>query len=174
MIGAGKTSIGKGIARKIDKDFLDLDVEMEGRLGYSYKDLVRDRGWLAFRELEYAICKSFSKHSDAVISLGGGTLRYEWNRDLFQNTGIILLLEAEVNTLIERVRQADRPRVNPGSTLEEDITKLWQDHAETYRSAADCIYRSDEKSLEEEIDELIGMFYRRSDSNRHVLAYNRF
>lgn len=160
MIGSGKTTIGRQLADRLERPFLDLDQEMDRRLGYSFHRLVREQGWLPFRELEYSICKYFRTHRGAIVCLGGGTVRYEWNRDILAGSGLIVLLEADEEELIRRVELADRPRVNPGTDLREDIRRMWAAHAETYRAAADIIYRSDEKPLDHEVDELEEMIRR--------------
>lgn len=75
MIGSGKTTLGNRLADLVGLPFRDLDHEMDGRLGYSFHRLVREQGWLAFRELEYAICRDFSRTDHSIICLGGGTVR---------------------------------------------------------------------------------------------------
>jgi shikimate kinase len=155
MIGSGKTPIGQRLAERIGWPFFDLDREMNQTIGRSFHELVREQGWLPFREIEYGICKRFSKMERIVFALGGGTIRYEWNRDVLRGTGVIILLEANVDTLIERVRLADRPRVNPGVSMEEDIRRMWAQFAHLYRGAADLIYRTDQgKNIEEEVEEI--------------------
>lgn len=157
MIGSGKTTIGARVAGELGVAMLDLDREMDRRLGYSFHRLVAEQGWLPFRELEYAICRDFADCRGCVICLGGGTVRYAWNRDVLRGSGITVLLEANEEELIRRVSRADRPRVNPGTDLAGDIRRMWRSHAETYRSAADRILRTDEKTLEEEVAELVRM-----------------
>lgn len=155
LIGSGKTSIGEGLAARLGLPFHDLDREMDRDLGRSFHDLVREQGWLPFRELEYAICKRFAGLSGAVCALGGGTARYEWNRDVLRGTGILVLLETDLATLAARVRHADRPRVNPGVSLEEDLARIWASAAHLYREGADVVHRTDEgRSLDEEVDAL--------------------
>jgi shikimate kinase len=143
MIGSGKSAIGKRLAARLGRPFFDLDGELNRELGGSFHELVRTQGWLAFRELEYAICKRFAALRDAVCALGGGTVRYEWNRDALHGTGLTVLLEADLAILAERVRRADRPRVNPEVTLEEDLARLWASAEPLYRKAADLTYRTD-------------------------------
>lgn len=153
MIGSGKSTIGRELARELALGFVDLDEEMDRRLGHSFHDLVRDRGWLAFRELEYDICRDFAMLHDHVVCLGGGTIRYRWNRDVLSGTGIVILLTATAETLVERVRSADRPRVNPGTDLDSDVRRLWQEHEATYRAAADYELDTEGRTLEEEVSE---------------------
>lgn len=143
MIGSGKSAIGLRLAARLGRPFFDLDHEMERQLGGSFHELVRAQGWLLFRELEYAICKRFAGLRGSVCALGGGTVRYEWNRDILHGSGHTVLLEADLAVLAERVRRADRPRVNPGATLEEDLAQLWSSAEALYRQAADLTYRTD-------------------------------
>jgi shikimate kinase len=143
MIGSGKSAIGSRLAAQLGRPFLDLDEEIDRALGASFHDLVREQGWVPFRELEYAVCKRFARLTRSICALGGGTVRYEWNRDALRGTGLTVLLEADLAVLADRVRDADRPRVNPDVTLEEDLRRLWATAEPLYRGAADVVYRTD-------------------------------
>ena len=154
MIGSGKTTIGRPLAAAMQLPFFDLDDEMDRILGHSFHDLVREKGWLAFRELEYSICKSFAAKADGIFGLGGGTVRYEWNMDVLRDTGLVVLLTAPPEVLVERVRPADRPRVHGSASLEEDIRLLWSEHREKYMEAAPIHYRTDRKPVEDAVAEL--------------------
>jgi len=158
MIGSGKTALGERLAARLGRPFLDLDREMDRELGRSFHDLVREQGWLAFRELEYRICKRLAAMREIVCALGGGTVRYEWNRDAVRGSGITILLEAGLATLAARVSRADRPRVHAGTTLEEDLAAIWSAAAPLYREAADLVYRTDAgRTLDEEVEDLLGL-----------------
>lgn len=155
LIGAGKTTLGERLAARLGRPFFDLDREMDVALGRSFHELVREQGWLAFRELEYGIVKRFAAMERVVCALGGGTVRYEWNRDALRSTGVIVLLEADLATLAARVRAADRPRVNPGVSLEADLAAIWAAAEPLYRGA-DLTYRTDTgRTFEEEVDDLV-------------------
>lgn len=157
MIGSGKTTIGRMVSRDLGLGFVDLDQEMDRRLGHSFHDLVRDRGWLPFRVLEYEIIRDFAQLTNHIVCLGGGTIRYPWNQDLIRASGPVILFEASEDELIRRVSLADRPRVNQGTTLEDDIRTMWRDHAGVYRSTADRIVSTDGRTAEDERDEVISL-----------------
>ena len=143
MIGSGKTAVGERLAAQLRRPFYDLDREMDNDLGYSFHRLVQEQGWLKFREIEYDLCRRFSQMKNVVVALGGGTVRYAWNVDILRGTGVTVLLEADLKTLADRVRKADRPRVNSGVSLEEDIESIWSTAGHLYRQAADLVYRTD-------------------------------
>ena len=74
--------------------------------------------------------------------------------DVLRGTGLIILVTASLDELVRRVRAADRPRVNQGTTLEEDLTKIWIESEEKYRRAADVVYPTDNRSVDEAVTEL--------------------
>jgi shikimate kinase len=78
LIGAGKTTLGKPLARRLGWAFDDLDPAMEAMAGKDFRRVVDEDGWLRFRQWEYAICKAFAQRDQSVIALGGGTVRYAW------------------------------------------------------------------------------------------------
>jgi shikimate kinase len=154
MIGSGKTTVGERLSFDLELTFLDLDREMDRILGHSFHELVRAKGWVAFRELEYSICKRFARLERSLICLGGGTVRYEWNMDVLRGTGLMVMLTAPLDELAARVRAADRPRVNSGATLEEDLQRIWIESEDKYRAAADLTCDTGGKSVDQIVSEL--------------------
>ena len=164
MIGAGKTTVGKSLALRLGWAFDDLDRAMKTLEGKTFREVVSEEGWLKFREYEYEICKGFSKLDRTIVALGGGTVRYEWNRDVLSGTGINILLVADLDVLADRVRENDRPRVNTGSTLEQDICRIWDTHQEKYFRFADIVYQTDAgKTVDEEVEELAALLRKRGN-----------
>jgi shikimate kinase len=158
MIGCGKTAIGERLAATLARPFYDLDREMDRELGYSFHRLVEEQGWLKFREVEYDLCKRFAAMEGVVAALGGGTPRYAWNRDVLRGTGFTVLLEADLTVLADRVRTVDRPRVNPDTSLEEDLARIWASAGHLYRAAADAVYRTDAgKTVDAEVADLLAI-----------------
>jgi shikimate kinase len=162
MIGSGKTAVGERLAARLRRPFYDLDREMDNDLGYSFHRLVQEQGWLKFREIEYDLCRRFSQMKNVVVALGGGTVRYAWNVDILRGTGVTVLLEADLKTLADRVRKADRPRVNSGVSLEEDIENIWSTTGHLYRQAADLVYRTDSaQDIDGEVVDLLNLLAQR-------------
>jgi shikimate kinase len=155
IIGTGKTTLAKGLVERWGWQFDDLDQAIERTAGKTIAQVVEDEGWLRYRSLEYRICKGYARMQRAVIGLGGGTPRYEWNRDVLKGTGIVILLTADLNTLVPRVILHDRPRVHSGTTMEQDLATIWEVYQDVYTNFADLIYRTDQgKTPDQEVDEI--------------------
>jgi shikimate kinase len=158
LIGAGKTTIGQELAARLGWEFDDLDLAMAAMAGKPFHAVVKEEGWLAFRQYEYRICKQFAAMDRNVIGLGGGTVRYEWNRDALAGTGVNILLVADLDILADRVRPQDRPRVHAGASLEEDLQAIWRNHQDLYLDFADLIYDTGQGwAVKQEVDDLVGM-----------------
>jgi shikimate kinase len=158
LIGVGKSTIGQAIAEILGWPFDDLDLAMERMAGKNFHQVVEDEGWIGFRMREYSICKQFTRMDKTIIGLGGGTVRYEWNRDVLKGTGINILLTANLAVLADRLNKKDRPRVNPGVSMKEDLTWMWENHKDIYIGFADYIYPTDQgKSIMEEAKDLISV-----------------
>ncbi|OGP89240.1 MAG: hypothetical protein A2156_07125 [Deltaproteobacteria bacterium RBG_16_48_10] len=98
----------------------------------------------------------------SVIALGGGTARYEWNRDVLKGSGPVILLMTKLKVLAERVKKNDRPRVNPGVSLEQDLSLLWKKFKHLYYLTADFTYRTDQgKTISQEAEDIIKILKRK-------------
>jgi shikimate kinase len=82
-------------------------------------------------------------------------VRYEWNMDVLRGSGFFILLTASAAELVRRVRNEQRPRVNVGASLEEDLRTIWEQSEEKYRRAADLTCGTDGKSVEQIAAELL-------------------
>ena len=162
LIGSGKTSVGKEIAKRLQWSFFDVDQIMEKEAGKRIHDIVAEEGWVSYREREYNICKRLSRLDPAVVAFAGGTVRYEWNRDVLKGTGVTVLLNARIPLLVQRAIRHDRPRVNPVGSLREDLSLLWKKYGDRYHDAADLTYRTDRnKTVKDEAEEIIGILTKR-------------
>ncbi len=158
LIGSGKTSIGREIAGRLHRPFFDVDQIMEKEAGKRIHDIVAEEGWVSYREKEYNISKRLSRKADSVIAMAGGTVRYEWNMDVFRGTGVFILLTAPIKTLVSRAEKNDRPRVNLGTSLERDLSLIWKKYKDRYQRAADFTYKTGgDKTVKQEAEEIIRM-----------------
>ncbi len=133
--GTGKSTIGKIIARALNLPFIDLDRVIETNAGMSIPQIMDQQGESAFRDLETTALKNIS-NEESVIALGGGTLLRDENRQFAENNGKVLLLMAELGTLLERLNTDSNRRPLLAGDLKSKLAKLLESRREHYSSFA--------------------------------------
>ncbi len=109
MMGAGKTTIGRHLARRLGRPFLDCDQEIEARTGVRIPLIFEIEGEAGFRRREAGVLRELSREDGLVLATGGGAVLDPANRDCMRETGLVLYLRATVETLLARTRH-DRNR----------------------------------------------------------------
>ncbi|MCQ2095917.1 MAG: shikimate kinase [Bacteroidaceae bacterium] len=102
-MGAGKTTIGKVLARQLGYEFRDLDLVIECQQGKRIPDIFADEGEGRFRELERDALRDICRMESAVIAVGGGTPCFHDNMEYMNRHAITIYLKASVDTLIEHI-----------------------------------------------------------------------
>ena len=105
MPGAGKTSVGRVLAEKLSKKFIDIDEEIKKITGKSPEEIIGTYGEAKFREIESEVSMLVAKENGAVIATGGGTFLNEKNAVAFQRQGVIIYIERQ----LEKLETANRP-----------------------------------------------------------------
>lgn len=113
FMGTGKTTVGKILANKLSKEFVEMDYLIEQKEGQKITDIFKEKGEAYFRKLENDLLLKISSQSDLVVSCGGGLVCNEKNLRLLENTGYVFSLFASPSVIFERVKgSADRPLLN--------------------------------------------------------------
>ena len=148
FMGAGKTTIGKILAREKGLTFVDTDERIAEEQGKSIPDLFDEYGETYFRDLETDLLRRMQEDTtDAVISVGGGMPVREENRELLRSLGCVIYLSASKQTILSRVRNdGSRPMLN-AENLDERVTQLMKARESLYRQAAHLDIRTDERSI---------------------------
>lgn len=103
-MGAGKTSVGRALAQRLDRVFVDMDTWLEEREGMSIAQLFAAKGEAYFRARESALCRELATGENLVIATGGGALVNPENRAAFSNAQIVCL-DASVDEIARRLEQ---------------------------------------------------------------------
>lgn len=123
MMGAGKTTIGRALARVLGREFLDLDHEIEARCGVRVAHIFDIEGEAGFRRREQAVLDDCSARQDLVLATGGGAVLDPENRQLLATRGVVVYLRATPEELYRRVaRDRSRPLLqtaNPQARIRE-------------------------------------------------------
>ncbi len=138
--GTGKSTIGNILARNLKLPFVDLDALIEEKAGLSISQIMEQQGESAFRDLETSTLQETVGHASSVTSkvmaLGGGALLREENRSLAETHGTVVLLLAELPTLVERLKEDAGKRPLLVGDLHEKLTALLDQRREHYASFA--------------------------------------
>ena len=102
--GAGKTTIGRQLARRLGVSFVDSDHVIEERLGCSIREYFAREGEEAFRDVEQAVLDDLSLHHHGVLSTGGGSVLREANRRHMHERGYVIYLRTSPEDVYRRVR----------------------------------------------------------------------
>ena len=146
--GTGKSTVGKILADNLALPFIDLDRVIESNAGMSIPQIMKQQGESVFRNIETAALKNVIAEKESVIALGGGALLRDENRALTESNGRVVLLMAEVTTLINRLNDdsGNRPLLIGG--LREKLTVLLAKRKEHYNSFS-LLTHVDGKSAEQ-------------------------
>lgn len=133
MMGCGKSTCGRLLARRMDREFVDTDVLIEERQGRTISDIFAQEGEGYFRDLESAVAKELSQKSDLVIATGGGIILREENVAALRENGFVVWLNRPADQIFDRVSMADRPLAQDGKAA---FLERFAQREAKYRAAA--------------------------------------
>jgi shikimate kinase/3-dehydroquinate synthase len=142
FMGAGKTTIGREVAERIGRPFIDTDEEIEKRFG-PIPELFEESGEPEFRRIEEQVVAEALVGPPSVIALGGGAVLSELTRKRLEQHSFRVFLDVDVETAWERVRGSDRPLAR----REEDFRELFEARMSLYLEATDAAANDVEGAL---------------------------
>ena len=156
MMGSGKTTVGKSLAKLLACEQLDTDDVISARHG-KISDIFLQYGEEYFRTLERGLAQELSGRDKLVISTGGGFVLNEKNATLLRKNGKIIFLRARLETLELRLSaDENRPLLHSSNEpLKEKLSRLIVERYPIYESVADCVVDVEAKSAEEIAKEII-------------------
>lgn len=154
LMGAGKTSVGRRLAKRLGLAFVDADTEIEAAAGQSIADIFANHGEAHFRDGERRVIARLLLKKGQVVATGGGAFMDPETRHLISGTAISVWLKAELEVLHNRVsRRNTRPllnRENPKKTLERLMIERYPVYAE-----ADITVESIDAPHEATVDRIV-------------------
>jgi len=167
FMGTGKSSVGKIVARKLGREFVDMDALIESREGASVREIFETRGEVYFREREAAMCAELGARENLVIATGGGALVNADNLSRFAHA-LVFCLDTGVDQILSRLGDSiDRPllRDNP----RERVTTLLNSRRAAY-ARIELHVDTTGKSVEQVADEIINAFMKVSGGDSHAAS----
>lgn len=146
LMGAGKSTIGRSLAKTLRYQFIDTDQLIEKRTNRKIAEIFQTDGEAHFRALECALAKEIAKWQRTVIASGGGLPTHNRNLDLLKKSSFIVCLWASPETIYRRVKnQKHRPLLQTENPL-ETIRKLLRQRTACYKQS-DAIILTDNRPL---------------------------
>ncbi|SDD42282.1 MULTISPECIES: shikimate kinase [Kordiimonas] len=135
LMGAGKTTVGRRLARKLNLPFVDSDHEIEKAAGMSVAEIFECFGEADFRSGERRVIERLLDGRPQVVATGGGAFINEATRGLIKDKGLSIWLDADIEVLVERTGRRDtRPLLKTGDP-KEILTRLAAERAPFYAQA---------------------------------------
>lgn len=139
-MGVGKTTIGRLLAQKLGKTFVDLDEEIELRSGASIPWIFDVEGEAGFRRREADLLKELCAGHNLVLSTGGGVVLNPENRQLLKSTGVVVFLNASVEQLYQRTLKDRKRPLLQVPDRRQVIERLKRDRDPLYREVAHLVF----------------------------------
>ena len=159
MMGAGKTSIGRQLAKRLQRRFVDVDHEIEALTGVRIPTIFEIEGEAGFRDRETQAIAALTTQDGLVLATGGGAVLRDVNRKQLKDTGVVIYLRVPPQTLYERTRHdRNRPLLqveNPLKRIEELYAQrdpLYRDVADIIMDSGNCSVASLARRIEEELN----------------------
>jgi shikimate kinase len=145
--GAGKSTLGRQLARRLGKTFVDADTELERKLGVTIPTIFEIEGEATFRDREEAVIAELVELTGIVLATGGGAVLRAANRERLRANGTVVYLHADPATLRERTRRSrHRPLLNTADP-ESRLAELYAQRDGLYREAAEMVIESDREQI---------------------------
>lgn len=168
MMGAGKTTVGKILAKQLGKTFIDSDEEIQKRTGVKISHIFDVEGEEGFRQRECSVIQDLVQLDNIVLATGGGAVIKPDNREALQKNGVVVYLKSGVHDLWHRTRHDhSRPLLqtaNPRAKLQE----LYEQRDPLYTAVADHIVYTGKQSVQVLIARLINKI----SPHKHLLHEN--
>jgi shikimate kinase len=138
FMGTGKTVVGRILAEKTGKEFLELDAIIEEKAGRSIPDIFRTEGEIGFREREIEAVREVAGRKNAVVACGGGAVLNKINIDRLRQESVIVCLAASPEVILKRTSfdQSGRPLLDVADRARQ-VRELLAFRRPFYRASAD-------------------------------------
>lgn len=159
--GSGKTTVGTEVAFRMQREFVDLDIEISKFASMSIEEIFSDQGEVKFRQIETEILTRISSKTNQVVSTGGGIVENDRNHEIMIDNGKVICLETTPETIHSRLKKqyskdtkaVQRPMLSTGYTL-ENIRSLKQKRQHQY-SLAQWTVHTDFLSVDQVSEEVV-------------------
>lgn len=154
-MGAGKTSVGRYLAKQLNKDFYDSDHEIENKTGVSLTWIYDLEGLSGFRQREMKAIDELSTLSNIVLSTGGGCVETPEVREFLRQRGAVIYMEVSLQTQLNRLKRDKKRPLLQGDNPQEVLIRLWEEREPYYENIADFTVVTDNRSVHDVCEEIL-------------------
>jgi len=161
FMGTGKTTVGKILAKQLDKKYISTDLLITKKAGKPIPRIFNEDGEIRFRELEIEVVKEISKMNNLVIDCGGGIVLNKINIDRLKKNGtIIILLTASQKIILERIlKEKERPLLEVKNKIKK-IEELLSFRKPFYERAGDYCIDTSELTVDQTVEKIMDILNR--------------
>ncbi|MEL6710300.1 MAG: shikimate kinase [Pseudomonadota bacterium] len=154
-MGAGKTTVGRHLAKRLAWHFTDTDAEIVRQAGQSIPQIFADEGEDGFRIRERQVIDQLTQVDRRVLALGGGSLLCEMNRHHLMHRGRVIFLCCSPEQQYQRTRYSKhRPLLNTPNPLAR-LQALWREREPVYRAAADHVVSVEQRTVAQVVEQVL-------------------
>ncbi len=155
-MGAGKTTIGRLLAKELGYEFFDSDKEIERRCGANIPWIFDVEGESGFRDREAMVIEELAGREGLVLATGGGAMMRAENRECVSRRGFVVYLNTSVEQQYQRThKDKNRPLLQSGQDAFKVLSELFERRDPVYREVADCVVSTDKKSLKSIVKNIV-------------------
>lgn len=155
-MGAGKTTVGRILAKELGYRFFDSDKEIEKRTGANIPWIFDVEGESGFRDREAAVVKELSELKQIVLATGGGAMMRPENRDSVTKSGFVIYLNTTVEQQFNRThKDKNRPLLQGDKDAFQVLSELYALRDPIYRTVADLVIDTDKKTLKGIVKDIV-------------------
>ena len=154
LMGAGKSTIGRRLAKELGRQFRDSDSEIEKKTGVSIDVIFDIEGEQGFRQRETGVLKELVAARSIVLATGGGVVLAPENRQLLRDNGLVIYLKATAEQLADRVRLDRRRPLLPAGDKLATMRELMTRREPMYQQLADLVVETSNRSISRVVREI--------------------
>ena len=154
LMGAGKTTIGRLLAKRLKKTFIDTDHELELRTGVKIPLIFELEGEDGFREREAALISELTQRQDIILATGGGAILRTENRQALAQNGTVIYLDAKVEDLWQRTQHDKNRPLLQTNDPKAKLAELFAQRDPLYREIANILITSGQQNVQHAVREV--------------------
>ena len=139
FMGCGKSTVGKNIARKTGKKFIDMDFYIQDKAGMTISEIFEKYGEDKFRDMEHEACMELSKLSGLIVASGGGAFTFQRNVDVFKGKDTIVFIDVDLEVIKNRLKNDTVRPLLQRPDKDKAMQELFEKRYPIYKSAADVV-----------------------------------